>query len=231
MLSGASPAYGEDMIKVGLPWAFSGLMFFNYLFPFVFFFGAGLIYMVLLVMFQDSIDYNEYEFGERKESVISAWRPLDVKLGSALLRAFQYLIFFTAGVMPHVNGISTAEGYLQAGAQPVLDPNTGKQVVDANGNKVFEPYTSTDFTNAIANIMESIKPSSLVIIGIWIFSILAICFVAVFLLIRYGYKIDEQRHREIVVELEKRHAAVGFNAEEVEQPVEEKPVEQQSEEK
>ena len=220
MLSGASPAYGEDMIKVGLPWAFSGLMFFNYLFPFVFFFGAGLIYMVLLVMFQDSIDYNEYEFGERKESVISAWRPLDVKLGSALLRAFQYLIFFTAGVMPYVNGISSAEGYLQAGAKPVIDEATGKQLIDAEGNKVFAPYGSNEFVAEIADIMSKIKPSSLVIIGIWIFSILAICFVAVFLLIRYGYKIDEQRHREIVLELEKRHAAVGFNAEEVEQPAE-----------
>lgn len=176
--------------------------------------------MVLLVMFQDSIDYNEYEFGERKESVISAWRPLDVKLGSALLRAFQYLIFFTAGVMPYVNGISSAEGYLQAGAKPVIDEATGKQLIDAEGNKVFAPYGSNEFVAEIADIMSKIKPSSLVIIGIWIFSILAICFVAVFLLIRYGYKIDEQRHREIVLELEKRHAAVGFNAEEVEQPAE-----------
>ena len=231
MLSGASPAYGADMIKEGLPWAFSGLMFFNYLFPFVFFFGAGLIYMVLLVMFQDSIDYNEYEFGERKESVISAWRPLDVKLGSALLRGFQYLIFLSAGVMTTVNNISSAEGYLQAGAKPVVDPNTGKQMVDASGNKVFTPYGSTEFVNDIAKFMESVKPSSLIIIGIWIFAILAICFVAVFLLIRYGYKIDEQRHREIVQELEKRHAAAGFNNEEVEQSVEEKPAEEQPEQK
>ncbi|MBO4541190.1 MAG: MFS transporter, partial [Bacilli bacterium] len=59
-------------------WAFGGLMVFNYLFPFIFFFGCGLIYMVILVMFQDSIDYNEWKYGDRKESIISAWRPLDV---------------------------------------------------------------------------------------------------------------------------------------------------------
>jgi melibiose permease/lactose/raffinose/galactose permease len=219
MLSGTAPAYGEDMLKVGIPFAFSGLMFFNYLFPFVFFFGTGLIYMVLLVMFQDSIDYNEYKFGERKESVISAWRPLDVKLGSALLKAFQYLIFLTAGVTVTINGISASEGYLQAGAKPVLDPVTGKQVVDAEGHKVFTPYGSSEFTADIAKFMESVKPSSLVIIGIWVLAILALCFIGVFLLIRFGYKIDEQKHREIVAELEKRHAAVGFNAEEIEQPV------------
>ena len=228
MMSGEAPAYGEDMITTGIPFAFSGLMFFNYLFPFVFFFGTGLIYMVLLVMFQDSIDYNEYQFGERKESVISAWRPLDVKLGSALLKAFQYLIFLTAGVTVTINGISASEGYLQAGAQPVIDANTGKQMVDANGNKVFTPYGSSEFTADIAKFMESVKPSSLLIIGIWILAILVLCFVGVFLLIRFGYKIDEQKHREIVAELEKRHAAVGFNAEEIEQPVaeaEEKPAE------
>ena len=219
MLSGAAPAYGEDMFGKGIPFAFSGLMFCNYLFPFIFFFGTGLIYMVLLVMFQDSIDYNEYKFGERKESVISAWRPLDVKLGSALLKAFQYLIFLTAGVTFTINGISASEGYLQAGAKPVLDAN-GKQIIDAEGNKVFTPYGSNEFVADIAEFMKSVKPSSLLIIGIWVLAILAICFIGVFLLIRFGYKIDEQQHREIVAELEKRHAAIGFNNEEIEQPVE-----------
>ena len=206
MLSGDAPAYGEDMLAKGIPWAFSGLMFFNYLFPFVFFFGAGLVYMVLLVMFQDSIDYNEYEYGERKESVISAWRPLDVKLGSALLKGFQYLIFITAGVLGTVNGISEAEGTLNAD-------------MAAATNEAAQEAATTKFTTKIAELMADVKPSSLVLIGIWILAILVVCFVAVFLLIRLGYKITEEKHIEMVAELEKRHAAVGFNKEEVEQPV------------
>ena len=67
--------------------------------------------------------------------------------------------------------------------------------------------------------MADVKPSSLVVVGIWVLAILVVCFVAVFLLIRFGYKITEQKHIEMVAELEKRHAAVGFNAEEIEQPV------------
>lgn len=221
LLSGAAPEYGANMISEGLPWAFSGLMFFNYLFPFVFFFGAGLIYMVLLVMFQDSIDYHEYTFGERKESVISAWRPLDVKLGSALLRGFQFLILLTAGATTIIDGISENEGYLHAGAKPVYGAD-GKTIID------YTPFGESEMTNAIRDLMEKVKPEMLIIIGIWILAILVLCFVGVFLLIRFGYKIDEQKHREIVAELEKRHAAVGFNAEEIEQPVaeaEEKPAE------
>ena len=197
ILSGEAPAYGAGM---DFGWALGGLMFCNYLFPFAFFFGAGLVYMVILVMFQDSIDYNEYEYGERKESVISAWRPLDVKLGSALLRGFQYLIFLSAGVMATVNGISTAEGELNSKA---IDSNT--------------------FVAKIAALMDGVKPSSLIIIGLWITIILVACFVAVFLLIRFGYKITEEEHIKMVQELEQRHAQVGFDKSELE----EQPVEQQ----
>ena len=216
MLSPEAPAYGKDMLADGLPFAFSGLMFFNYLFPFVFFFGAGLIYMVLLVMFQDSIDYNEYQFDERKESVISAWRPLDVKLGSALLRGFQYLIFLTAGVMVTVNGISTAEGSLNA------------DMAAAGSDKAAQEAATSKFTTAISELMEGVKPSSLIIIGVWVLVILLACFLAVFFLIRIGYKITEQDHINMVAELEKRHAETGFNSEELETPSEEK-VEQPAE--
>jgi len=206
MFNGETPAYGEGM---NFGWAFGGLMFCNYLFPFIFFFGAGLVYMVILVMFQDSIDYNEYQFGERKESVISAWRPLDVKLGSALLRGFQYLIFLSAGVMPIVNGISNAEGALNA------------DMAAAGSDQAAQKAVTSNFVAKIQELMSDVKPSSLVIIGIWVAVLLVGCFVAVFLLIRFGYKLDEQRHKEIVEELEKRHAASGFDKAELEEPVSE----------
>ena len=204
MLSGAAPAYGADM---DFGWAFGGLMFCNYLFPFVFFFGAGFIYMVILVMFQDSIDYHEHEFGERKESVISAWRPLDVKLGSALLRGFQFLIFLSAGALATVNGISDAEGKLNAGVEEVVIAGETQTI----------PYTKEKFVDEIAKLMDEVPSSALVIIGIWVIILLVGCFVAVWALIHFKYKIDEQRHIEIVQDLEKRHAEAGFAADEVEQ--------------
>ena len=200
MMSGETPAYGSGM---DFGWGLGGLMFCNYLFPFIFFFGAGLVYMVILVMFQDSIDYNEYEYGERKESVISAWRPLDVKLGSALLRGFQYLIFLSAGVMGVVSGISEAEGQLNA------------DMAAASGNAAQEEAVKEGFVAKIQSLMADVTSSSMVIIGIWVAVILLVCFIAVWLLIHFGYKIDEKRHAEIVQELEKRHAEIGFDKEEV----------------
>jgi len=210
MASGTTPAYGADM---DFGWALGGLMFCNYLFPFVFFFGAGLVYMVILVMFQDSIDYNEYEYGERKESVISAWRPLDVKLGSALLRGFQYLIFLSAGVMGVVSGISEAEGQLNADMAAVA------------GDKAAEEVVKTGFVGKIQSLMADVTSQSMVIIGIWVVIILVACFASVWALIHFGYKIDEKRHTEIVAELEKRHAESGFDKDEIK---EEKPAEEQA---
>ena len=200
MLSGETPAYGAGM---DFGWGLGGLMFCNYLFPFVFFFGAGLVYMVILVMFQDSIDYNEYQFGERKESVISAWRPLDVKLGSALLRGFQYLIFLSAGVLGVVSGISSAEGELNA------------NMAAAAGNEAAEEAVKSGFVAKIQDLMKNVTSGSMIAIGVWIVIILVVCFVAVWALIHFGYKIDEKRHTEIVQELEKRHAEIGFDEEEI----------------
>ena len=99
-----------------------------------------------------------------------------------------------------VNGISTAEGKLNSGE-----------------------YSSSEFVEEIQRLMGGVTPKSLLIIGIWIAVLLIGCFVAVFLLIRFGYKIDEQKHKEIVDELEKRHAEVGFDKSEL--AVEEAPQE------
>ena len=187
------PIFGEHAISwvdpaltsidsMNFGWAFSGLCFLNYLFPFIFFFGMGMMYMVILVMFQDAIDYNEYEFGERKESLISSWRPLTVKLGSALLRGFQYLIFITAGVYGVVTAISNTEQQFNLG-----------QIAQS------EYYTK----------MESFVADrgQLIVMGIWIVAILAVSMLIAYLLLHFKYHIDEEKHRQIIAELDARHEA------------------------
>ncbi len=191
------PVFGEHAIAWADPaatkiddmnfgWAFSGMMFLNYLFPLIFFFGMGMMYMVILVMFQDSIDYNEYQFNERKESLISSWRPLTVKLGSALLRGFQYLIFITAGVYTVVTNISNTEQAFNL-----------KQIEASEYYARMESYVA--------------DRGSLVIMGIWIVAILAVAMLLAYLLLHFGYHIDEEKHREIVTELEARRKADQAN--------------------
>ena len=101
-----------------------------------------------------------------------------------------------------VNGISSAEGTLNA--------DMAAATTDA-----AKDAATLKFTTKIAELMNGVKPESLVIIGIWVLAILVVCFVAVFLLIRFGYKVTEEKHIQMVAELEQRHAAAGFNSEEV----------------
>lgn len=186
-------------IMDNLGWAFGGTMFMHYLFPFIFFFGMGMMYLAIMVMFQDAIDYNEYKFGERKESIISAWRPLDVKLSSALLRGFQYLIFLAAGLMPAVKAISDAENqhniYTGAGVTTV-------EVPAGSGNYIPE---AENFYNQVMDAKNAATSSALRIAGILIVIILVASVVAAWLLMHFGYTITEESHKQIVEELEIRH--------------------------
>ncbi len=190
-------------------WAFGGTMFMYYLFPFIFFFGMGMMYLAIMVMFQDAIDYNEYKYGERKESIISAWRPLDVKLSSALLRGFQFLIFLVAGLMPAVTAISDAEN--------VHNANT----VAHFGDKDYFDY---DFVDNVLAAKAMADSNMLRIAGILIVVILVASIVAAWLLMHFGYTITEEKHQEIVNELEKRHREAEIAAGETPEAPEAEPI-------
>ena len=186
-----TPASSSDPSKffaMDFGWAFGGTMFLYYVFPFIFFFGMGMMYLAVMVMFQDAIDYNEYQYGERKESIISAWRPLDVKLSSALLRGFQFIIFSFSGLLVAVNGISNAES---------------QHNIDAQGKAA--DWVDETFINKVVEIKNSVTADQLRIAGIFIVAILVASIVAAWCLMHFGYTITEEKHKEIVVELEKRH--------------------------
>ena len=184
----AEAVSNEHFFDMDLGWAFGGTMFMYYLFPFIFFFGMGMMYLAIMVMFQDAIDYNEYEYGERKESIISAWRPLDVKLSSALLRGFQYIIFAVSGLLIAVNGISNAES---------------QHNIDTRGKPA--DWVDETFINKVVDIKNGIDSWQLRVAGILIVVVLVGSIVAAWCLMHFGYTIDEKRHQEIVDALELRH--------------------------
>ncbi len=182
----------DDMGK-GLAWSFGGTMILYYLFPLIFFFTEGFIYMIILVMFQNAIDYGEYEYGERKESVAFAWRPLDVKLSSALLRAFQYMIFAIAGVSGYFSAVSSAEGTYNSIANT---PGTSQSVISE---------AAADRNTAIYNAGVGVERWQLVVYGIIAVGIVVASMLALYLILHLGYKIDEEKEKEIALVLEQRH--------------------------
>lgn len=192
--------------EMNLGWAFGGTMFLYYIFPFIFFFGMGMMYLAVMVMFQDAIDNHELQYGERKESIISAWRPLDVKLSSALLRGFQFLIFIIAGLNVAVKGISEAEKAHNAAAQ---------------GHIGEKNWVDSEFIDTVIKIKDSVTAESIRIAGILIVVILVASIVAAWLLMHFGYKITEEQHREIVAKLDKIHKEDEEKAERESEKVEE----------
>lgn len=181
----------EDVGK-GLAWSFGGTMSLYYVFPLIFFFSQGFIYMIILVVFQNAIDYGEYQFGERKESVAFAWRPLDAKLSSALLRAFQFAIFAIAGVSGYFTAVSTAESIYN----PIANSNADK---DALAKAVAER------NETIFQAGQNVQRWQLVVYGALAVGVIFLAMLAVFLLLRFGYKIDEKQEQEIALALEQRH--------------------------
>jgi len=182
-----SAAVLPEMSSFDLGWAFSGTMSLYYILSLIFFFGFGLTYTVLLIMLQNSIDYNEYKFKDRKEAVISAWRPFTVKLSSAALKGVQFLIFLCAGLLSAINGISTAEAAHNAAVQ-------GQPVT----------WVDTDFINTINSIQASVTVEQLRIAGIMLLAVLAVSTIATWILIHFGYKLSEKEHAKIVQSLEDR---------------------------
>ncbi len=158
-----------------------------YLFAFIFFAASGLFYLALIVMFQDAIDYNEYTFGERKDSICFAWRPLDVKLSSGLNLGIRYLAYFAGGFYAVFQSIGEAEANVNSGEM------------------------SRDQVNALINgqidQIYADGKANLTLFGIIIIGLTIAMFVIAYLIMRFGYHITEEQEKMMVEELAKRNEA------------------------
>jgi Na+/melibiose symporter-like transporter len=71
--------------------------------------AQGLFYMVLLVMVTNTIEYNQWTTGERKESVIFAARPFAAKMSSSLQTLLVFVILLIGGIYNISEQISNLE--------------------------------------------------------------------------------------------------------------------------
>ncbi len=85
---------------------------------FLIFFFQGLYNLVLLVMVNNTIEYDEYRFHERHDSIISAVRSFAVKLASGFDQGLSTLVLIVSGVYAVSQRISALEAQANEG---VLD--------------------------------------------------------------------------------------------------------------
>ena len=73
------------------------------------FFFQGLYNLAVIVMLNNTIEYDEYRFSERHDSVISAVRSFSVKLAGALNQGISALVLILSGIYVTSQGISELE--------------------------------------------------------------------------------------------------------------------------
>lgn len=184
----AFPLFGEHPIAYNTPdpnnmlWILGGSMWMYYVSAFFFFGASGIFYLVLLVLLQNAIDYNEWKYGQRKEAICFAWRPLDVKLASGLNRGLQWTVFAATGTSVFINAISNAEGDFNSNA---IDEATRDQIIASEGAKITTQQLS--------------------LFGFIIIGTILVCTIAAYCLMRFGFKVDDKMEETIVKELEERH--------------------------
>jgi len=184
-------------IVVGI--GYIGLFFYVFLDPFKFFplmaalgfivfYFQSFFQLIIYINIQDSIEYNEFKFGERRESAVFSLRALAAKLGSSIQQGVLYLALLGGGLLTISNNISG-----------------------------FEQEAIVQFNGDVAQISEYVKINADAITGtanveLWQRVIYQVGFTIVPMLFMVGccvymgltFKIDEKSHEEMVKEISLR---------------------------
>lgn len=144
--------------------------------------GQGIFYMTTLVMITNTIEYNEWKFGERKESIVFSVRPLAAKLGSSMEQGIYYLFLFASGLYTLSSQISALER--DRGLELITE-----QEVITGANALIDGFNN---------------PWGLTIYKSGIVLVPLILFAVSFYFIKRKYSIDEKFYQQMVKEIEER---------------------------
>lgn len=145
---------------------------------FLIFFGQGVFNMVLLVMLNNTIEYDEWKYHERHDSIISTVRSFSAKLSGAINQGIVNLVLIVSGIYSISQIISNLE--VEAG----------------NGNiSIEQVLESADTIIAYATLGQLF----ILRLGITIIPILALG--SAWLLLKRKYKISEEEYQKILSEI------------------------------
>lgn len=142
---------------------------------FVIFFFQGLYNLVLLVMVNNTIEYDEYRFHERHDSIISAVRSFAVKLASGVDQGLSTLVLIVSGVYAVSRQISALEMLSNEGS---LDKSSVLAQADA--------------------CLAGLDPSQAFKLRFGMVLIPVVTILASYLLLRRKYTLTEQEYERIV---------------------------------
>lgn len=154
-------------------------------FAFFAFIGQTIMSLILYIMIQDTIDYSEYKYSERREAATFSLRAFSAKMASSIQQGLLYLFLTVSSLYVIQQQIADTERTFNlSGGAEVLGENYVFGVV--------EP------------IIDGIGSWQLIVFHIGFTIVPMLMFLATFLLIKFKYKITEQNHASMIKAVEAR---------------------------
>ena len=153
---------------------------------FLIFFSQGLYNLAMIVMVNNTIEYDEYKYGERHDSIISAIRSFASKLSNALNQGAASLILIISGIYAVSQGISALESEVGAGT---LDRETALAKADG--------------------FIATVQPSQTFTLRMGMVFVPLLVLILAYVIVRTKYRIDEAEYDRIVAEIRKRNQSAG----------------------
>ena len=147
----------------------------------IIFFCQGLVNLAMVVMINNTIEYDEYRFGERHDSIISAIRSFASKFSGALNQGTASLILIVSGIYAVSQNISDLEVRIGSGE-----------------------IASEEALGIADGIIATVEPSQTLTLRIGMVAIPLIVMIAARLIMKAGYKIDEKEYKRMVSEIAER---------------------------
>lgn len=142
---------------------------------FLIFFFQGLFNLVIIVMINNTIEYDEMRFNERHDSVISAVRSFSVKLAGGVNQGLSTLVLLSSGIYLVSQNISSLE------------------------NEVSKGTISSDEALAKANMyIEGITKGQAFSFRLGMVGIPIAVLLIAYLIVKNKYHIDEQEYERII---------------------------------
>ena len=135
-------------------------------------FGQG-FYMIMVLSMTNTVEYNEYKTGERKEGLILSLRPFTAKLSSAINQGLVYLVFLAANAFNITNRISEIE----------------RDAVNAGAD-----FNKMELIN---QVMSEVTPQTITIILVCMCVIPIVFMGAALLIYKKKYILDDNKYAEI----------------------------------
>lgn len=158
-------------------------------------YGMG-FYMIMVINMANTVEYNEWKYGQRNESLIFSLRPFTAKLSSALTQALVIGVYAVASITTYTNDISDVEN------------EASKNLIT---NKV-KMEKITEIINKVSLQDRQILAACMCIIPI-VFMIVAL------ILYKKKCTLSETRLAEMVRETEARKLALAGATENTDEPV------------